>query len=89
VHEDARSRGRRLVAEGRLIVRRVNAVEIRALCRGDSGEIYELGYDPSGGWWCDCIARTQCGHLYALQLVTIAPGGSVVLDEHLMIGAAE
>jgi hypothetical protein len=88
MREDARTRGRRLLTEGRLILRRVNAVEILALCRGDSGEVHELGYHPSGGWWCSCAARTQCGHLYALQLVTIAPGGSVVvLVEHL-IGAA-
>ena len=85
--EHARDRGRRLVAEGRLVIRRVNDVEILALCRGDSGEMHELGYHPSGGWWCDCEARTQCGHLYALQLTTIAPGGSVILGADLMIGA--
>jgi hypothetical protein len=88
VRENARDRGRRLVSEARLVIRRVNDVEILAVCRGDSGELHELDYHPNGGWWCDCEARTQCGHLYALQLVTIAPGGSVILGADLMIGAA-
>jgi hypothetical protein len=78
MREDARARGRRLVSEGRLVLRRVDDVEILAVCRGDSGQVHELGYHPDGGWWCDCEARTQCGHLYALQLVTVAPGGSVL-----------
>jgi hypothetical protein len=88
MREDARARGRRLVAEGRLILRRVDETQIRAVCRGDSGELHELGYHPRGGWWCNCAAWTQCGHLYALQLVTIAPGGSVILAPDLMAGAA-
>lgn len=88
MRESARDRGRRLVAEARLILRRVDDVEILALCRGDSGRMHELGYHPSGGWWCDCEARTTCGHLVALQLVTIAPGGSVILGVDLMIGAS-
>jgi hypothetical protein len=87
MRENARDRGRRLVAEGRLVLRRVNEREILAVCRGDSGQLHELGYHPSGGFWCSCMARTQCGHLYALQLVTVAPGGSVILGADLMIGA--
>jgi hypothetical protein len=87
VCENARDRGRRLVSEGRLILRRVDETEILAVCRGDSGELHELGYRQDAGWWCSCMARTQCGHLYALQLVTIAPGGSVILGADLMVGA--
>jgi hypothetical protein len=87
LRENARDRGRRLVAEGRLILRRVDEVEILAVCRGDSGELHELGYHPSGGWWCSCMARTQCAHLVSLQLVTVAPGGSVILGPDLMVGA--
>jgi hypothetical protein len=88
VREDFRARGRRLVAEGRLVLRRVNETEILALCKGDSGSIHELGWHLRGGWWCGCSARTTCGHLVALQLVTIAPGGSVILGADLMIGAS-
>jgi uncharacterized Zn finger protein len=71
--ENARDRGRRLVAEGRLVIRRVNEEEILAVCRGDSGEVHELGYYPNGGWWCDCVARTRCAHLVALMLVVVTP----------------
>jgi hypothetical protein len=88
MREHARDRGRRLLVEGRLVIRRVDDVEIRALCRGDSGQMHELGYHPSGGWFCSCEARTQCAHLYGLQLTTIAPGGSVILGADLMIGAS-
>jgi hypothetical protein len=75
VRENARDRGRRLVSEARLLVCRADYKLIYATCRGDSGEVHELGWDPSGGWYCSCPARSQCGHLYALQLVTTAPGG--------------
>jgi hypothetical protein len=71
--EDVRVRGRRLVSEGRLVLRRVDETEIPAICRGDSGKVHELGYHPDGGWYCGCPARTKCGHLYALQLVTVRP----------------
>jgi hypothetical protein len=84
--ETTRDRGRRLVAEGRLVLRRVSEVEILAVCRGDSGELHELGYHPDGGRWCACDARDQCGHLYALQLVCVAPGGVVVLSQSVRIG---
>jgi hypothetical protein len=76
VPENARDRGRRLVSEARLLVCLADETRIFATCRGDSGELHELGYHPNGGWYCGCPARTQCGHLYALQLVTVAPGGS-------------
>jgi hypothetical protein len=88
MREDARARGRRFVSEGRLVLRRVDETQILAVCRGDSGELHELGYDQAGGWWCDCQARTQCAHLYSLQLVCIAPGGIVILGEDLMVGVA-
>ncbi len=77
MRENARDRGRRLVSEGRLVVRRVDTSEIVAACRGDSGEIYRLGYRDAR-WWCECPAKTQCGHLYALQLVCVGPVGAWV-----------
>ncbi len=86
--EDARERGRRLAAEGRLVIRRVDETEILAVCRGDSGEIHRLGYRDSR-WWCDCEARTRCGHLYSLQLVTVAPGGAWVDLDDLLRPASE
>jgi hypothetical protein len=43
---DAITRGRHLVAGGRLIVSFVTGRSIAAVCRGDSGAIHRLGYDP-------------------------------------------
>jgi hypothetical protein len=71
--EDARTRGCRLVAEGRLIVSYVSGRVITAVCRGDSGLIHRLGYDPGRGYWCACPALTKCAHLHALHLVTVKP----------------
>lgn len=67
-------KGRTLLTEGRLTVTRVDDW-IMAKCRGDSGEVYDLGYDPRGAgqWRCTCEARGKCSHLVALQLVTVAP----------------
>jgi uncharacterized Zn finger protein len=74
--EDARTKARRLLAEGRLIVRLVDEREIRAICRGDHGEIYSLGHD-AGSWYCTCPAKTTCSHLYALMSVTVVSSGVV------------
>jgi hypothetical protein len=66
--EHAQAKGRRYLAEGRLLVDRVDGDEIRARCRG-GGALYELGYSD-GSWFCSCPALTTCSHLAALQLVT-------------------
>lgn len=67
-------KGRRLLTEGRLLVTRVHGAVIVATCRGDSGDIYQLGYDPRNRQWrCTCMARGRCSHLVALQLVTVKP----------------
>lgn len=77
MRENVEVRGRRLLTEGRLIVERRGDAVIRASCRGDTGDVYVLGYSPSSGWTCDCPARTRCAHLVALELVTIRPRGRV------------
>lgn len=79
--ESADVKARRYLAEGRLTVVAVNPFEraaVVATCRGDSGELYDLGYDASRGEWrCTCEAartfRRTCSHLRALQLVTVRP----------------
>jgi hypothetical protein len=73
MREDAITRGKRLVSEGRLIVSHVSGRSIAGICRGDSGEIHRLGHDPGRGWWCACPARSTCAHLRALMLVVIEP----------------
>lgn len=67
--ENAVEKGRRYVAEGRLIVRELNEDDGTALadCRGD-GAIWTLGRDLSG-WFCSCPACGRCAHLCALGLV--------------------
>lgn len=77
-----RTKAMRLLVDARLTVKRVDyegelAGLIVAECRGDSGEVYKLGYDPRRNQWrCTCEAgrhRSTCSHLSALQLVTVRP----------------
>jgi len=67
--ENVREKADRLLTSGRLRVTSVVDGDIRAECRGDSGEVYHLGrYDET--WRCSCPARTACSHLHALWAVT-------------------
>jgi len=72
--ESAFVKGRRLLVEGRVVVRLADSQTIRAMVRGDSGEWYRTSYER-GGWACSCPCIGRCSHLIALQLVTIRPGG--------------
>jgi uncharacterized Zn finger protein len=67
--ENVREKGARLLVSGRLRVTSVVDGEIRAECRGDSGEVYTLGRVDEV-WRCSCPARTACSHLHALWAVT-------------------
>lgn len=72
--ENARDKGKRMLTEGRLNVLQVKPTRIVAECRGDSGEIYRLGWAREHkGWFCPCPAKGVCSHLRALQLVTVKP----------------
>jgi hypothetical protein len=68
VRENALGKARRYVAEGRLVVRVVDATTARAECRGD-GASYEVRFE-NGRWFCNCPALGRCSHEYALGLVT-------------------
>jgi hypothetical protein len=68
VRENALSKGRRYVSEGRLVVRSVDAENARAECRAD-GAIYAVGFQK-GRWFCSCPALGRCSHQHALGLVT-------------------
>lgn len=85
---DARSKALRLLIEGRLDVTRHDVAGdhaglIVATCRGDSGTVYRLGYDPRPNvppakrWRCTCQElRGNCSHLAALKLITtVQPEG--------------
>ena len=84
--ENAAAKARRLLAEGRVIVTRVDGREVDAIVRGDSAEFYSVTHRP-GSWACDCAALGRCSHIAALQLVTI-PVGRLVLSPDVMIGGA-
>jgi hypothetical protein len=68
MRENALGKARRYVAEGRLVIRSVDAEAARAECRGD-GAVYELGF-VDGRWFCTCPALGRCSHQFALGLVT-------------------
>ena len=71
--ESAHDKARRLLTEGRLDVRQVTERTAVAKCRGDSAQIYNLGYDR-GRWFCSCPCATdQCSHLRALRLIVLEP----------------
>jgi len=70
--ENKQDKGTRLLTHGRLTVTKVDGDRVVAECRGDSGEVYELGYE-NGRWNCSCLARTDCSHLSALWRVTVRP----------------
>lgn len=79
--ENARTKSRRLLVEGRVLVRYAGPEGIRAFVRGDSGSLRSVTYD-SGRWDCDCPSRGEgCSHIMATQAVTlisdarIPPGG--------------
>jgi hypothetical protein len=75
VRENAESKSRRYLGEGRLIVEQVDANLVRATCRG-SGAVYDVGWTAMFGWSCSCPAKGRCSHLLALQAVTVRDGAA-------------
>lgn len=70
MREDAATKGRRYLTEGRLVIVERTERRIVATCRGD-GLDHQLGHDANRGWWCSCPVLTrECSHLVALRLVT-------------------
>jgi uncharacterized Zn finger protein len=78
MRENARSKARRLLAEGRVTLRRIGPDAIVARVRGDSAREYAVAWNPSG-WFCPCDAVGRCSHILAVMLVVLEPlptGGS-------------
>lgn len=68
---NVRDKAARLLLQGRLRVVKVDGDLVVAECRGDSGGVYSLGFDPKVRQWrCTCEARTACSHLHSLWAVT-------------------
>lgn len=77
MRENAASKGRRLLLEGRVRVLQVSDDEgfVSAEVRGDSARVYIVNYELAGGWRCDCPTRGVCSHIRAVMLVTIVREG--------------
>jgi hypothetical protein len=71
--EDAATKARRYITEGRLHVLLVHRDRIIAECHGD-GAIWHPTY-VRGAWRCNCPAggARNCAHLRALRLVVSEP----------------
>jgi uncharacterized Zn finger protein len=70
LRENAAAKARRLLAEGRVTITRVDGREIAALVRGDSAQTYRV-FHRDGAWVDDCPARTAgCSHITAVKLIT-------------------
>lgn len=72
MREDAATKARRLLSEGRVTIGLLSDDEIRAEVRGDSARTYAVIWSP-GGWSCPCDALSRCSHVRAVQLVTLEP----------------
>lgn len=69
---DKRHKALRLLTSGRLTVLRKDGDLVVAECKGESGSVYSLGYDPRNHEWrCQCDARGECSHLVALKVVAV------------------
>ena len=68
MRENAAAKARRYLAEGRLLLERVDRRQVVATCRGD-GTVHRLGWTRNAGWTCTCEARGRCSHLLAVGLV--------------------
>jgi uncharacterized Zn finger protein len=72
--ETAFDKARRLLTEGRILVRRASQELLVAQVRGDSAHVYRAGFERS--WFCSCdhsAQTTKCSHILALMLVWIEP----------------
>ena len=71
--ENAATKARRLLIEGRVQIVRADRREVLARVRGDSGWHRVV---CSNGWRCDCEAMSvRCSHVQAVSLVWL-PGAS-------------
>jgi uncharacterized Zn finger protein len=68
--ESSAAKALRLLIEGRVRIRIVNAGKVRADVRGDSGTVHRVGY-AGGTWTCSCEvpAHRPCSHRRAVWLV--------------------
>jgi len=73
--ESAFLKARRLLAEGRITIRRADDRMLTAEVRGDSARVYRAGF-ADGVWYCTCAHSahsTRCSHVVALHLLWVEP----------------
>ena len=77
--ENRNERAARLLRERRLHILRVDEGGlVVGECKGDSGTVWKLGWDPNKREWrCQCPASAKfkrtCAHLVSLQSVVTRP----------------
>jgi uncharacterized Zn finger protein len=85
LREDAATKARRYLIEGRVTITLVHGREVAAVVRGDTAMTYRVRH-RDGAWADDCPARTaSCSHIRAVQLVTQPAGwrpANDLLDTH-------
>jgi len=72
--ENLEEKARRLLAEGRLNIVRVERPHdvYEATVRGDSASVYDVEWNREAErWFCPCEARGLCSHIRAFQLVVV------------------
>jgi uncharacterized Zn finger protein len=75
VRENAESKARRYLVEGRLEVQQVGGGGVLAGCLGDGGDVYFVRWDGQRrAWRCNCPAfGPRCAHVLALGRVVRKP----------------
>jgi uncharacterized Zn finger protein len=75
VTENAETKGRRYLVEGRLELQCVGHDVVLARCLGDEGDVYNVRWDGARrAWKCDCPAYgPRCAHVLALAHVVRKP----------------
>lgn len=64
MREDAQTKSRRLLVEGRVVITAVAGSHVEARVRGD-GVIHDVTANGDA-WSCSCPARGRCSHLLAV-----------------------
>jgi len=75
--ESAFTKARRLLAEGRITIRRADDRTLTAEVRGDSAHVYHTGFERE--WYCSCAhaaPSTKCSHVLALMLIYVVEDGA-------------
>lgn len=85
MRENARAKALRILAEGRVTLKRVDPSGIVALVRGDAEAFYIVTHDGTR-WRCSCAAIGRCSHGLAVQMV--APPGAWAQPDLFSVGGA-